>query len=159
MKNPARYLLTICLLISFIRTSALAAPDSEYPTGISGEAVWTLKNDTMYISGQGVLSGVSNADCQPWEYFEDQIRHIVVEDGVTVLGDTVFAHTYNLETVTIADSVTEICEGAFRNCYALKTVKFPANLQILGNFAFAYCEKMESAELPDSLCAAFPGNQ
>lgn len=126
-----------------------AAP--EYPTGISGEAVWTLKDGTMYITGQGIFSGPANADNHPWEYFEEQIRHVVVEDGVTVVGDLAFAHTYNLETVTIADSVTEICEGAFRNCYGLKSVKLPAKLETLGNFVFAYCEKLESAELPDTL--------
>lgn len=141
----------ICALAALMTIAASAAPEQEYPTGVSGEATWTLKGDTMYITGQGMLSGVSNADCQPWEYFQDQIRHVVVEEGVTLIGDTIFAHTYNLETVTIADSVTEICEGAFRNCYALKTVKLPANLQTLGNFAFAYCEKLESAELPDTL--------
>ena len=143
--------LLACLTVAFMTVAAAAAPEQEYPTGVSGEATWTLKGDTMYITGQGMLSGVSNADCQPWEYFQDQIRHVVVEDGVTLIGDTIFAHTYNLETVIIADSVTEICEGAFRNCYALKTVKLPANLQTLGNFVFAYCEKLESVELPDSL--------
>ena len=151
MKMYVRRVLLICILAVLMATAVLAAPEQEYPTGVSGEATWTLKGDTMYITGQGMLSGVSNADCQPWEYFQDQIRHVVVEDGVTLIGDVIFAHTYNLETVTIADSVTEICEGAFRNCYALKTVKLPANLQRLGNFVFAYCEKLESAELPDSL--------
>ena len=151
MKKHIWRMLLICILAAFMTTAALAAPEQEYPTGVSGEATWTLKGDTMYITGQGMLSGVSNADCQPWEYFQDEIRHVVVEEGVTLIGDTIFAHTYNLETVTIADSVTEICEGAFRNCYALKTVKLPAKLQTLGNFVFAYCEKLESVELPDSL--------
>ena len=145
------HMLLICILAGLLTMPASAAPEQEYPTGISGEATWTLKGDTMYITGQGMLSGVSNADCQPWEYFQDQICHVVVEDGVTLIGDNIFAHTYHLETVIIADSVTEICEAAFRNCYALKTVKLPANLQTLGNFAFAYCERLESAELPDSL--------
>ena len=148
MKKIACLLLTLAAML-LLAVSAAAV--SEYPTGVSGEATWTLKDGTMYITGQGMLSGVSNADCQPWEYFEDQIRHVVVEEGVTLIGDTIFAHTYNLETVTIADSVTEICEGAFRNCYALKTVKLSADLQTLGNFAFAYCEKLESIELPDTL--------
>ena len=151
MKKHIWRMLLICILAAFMTTAALAASEQEYPTGVSGEATWTLKGDTMYITGQGMLSGVSNADCQPWEYFQDEIRHVVVEEGVTLIGDTIFAHTYNLETVTIADSVTEICEGAFRNCYALKTVKLPAKLQTLGNFVFAYCEKLESVELPDSL--------
>jgi len=151
MKKHIWRMLLICILAAFMTTAALAAPEQEYPTGVSGEATWTLKGDTMYITGQGILSGVSNADCQPWEYFQDEIHHVVVEEGVTLIGDTIFAHTYNLETVTIADSVTEICEGAFRNCYALKTVKLPAKLQTLGNFVFAYCEKLESVELPDSL--------
>ena len=124
---------------------------SEYPTGTSGDAVYTLKGDTMYITGQGIFSGPANADNHPWEYFEDQIRHVVVEDGITVVGDLAFAHTYHLETVTIADSVTEICEGAFRNCYGLKSVKLPAKLEKLGDFVFAYCEKLERIELPDTL--------
>lgn len=134
---------------------ATATP--EYPTGTSGDAVYTLKGDTMYITGRGIFSGPANADNHPWEYYEDQIRHVVIEDGITVVGDLVFAHTYNLETVTIADSVTEICEGAFRNCYGLKSVKLPANLEKLGNFVFAYCEKLERIELPDTL-AEMGGN-
>lgn len=150
MRKIACLLLALTALL-LLSVSAAAVSQQEYPTGVSGEATWTLKDGTMYITGQGMLSGVSNADCQPWEYFEEQIRHVVVEEGVTLIGDTIFAHTYNLETVTIADSVTEICEGAFRNCYALKTVKLPANLQTLGNFVFAYCEKLESVELPDTL--------
>lgn len=150
MKLFGRMALLICTLTAWMTLNA-AASQPEYPTGTSGEAVWTLKDGTIYVTGTGIFSGASNADSQPWEYFEDQIRHVVVEDGVTVIGDLIFAHTYNLETVTIADSVTQICEGAFRNCYALRSVKLPAKLQELDDFVFAYCEKLESIELPDTL--------
>ena len=145
------YLLLMVAAAVWMAVAVAAVSPEACPTGVSGEATWTLKGDTMYITGQGILSGVSNADCQPWEYFQDQICHVVVEEGVTLIGDVIFAHTYNLKTVTIADSVKEICTGAFRNCYALEEVKLPANLETLGNFAFAYCEKLGSAELPDSL--------
>ena len=152
MKKYIRILLSVCAAMVLTTAAAAVEPPQEpYPTGVSGEARWTLQGDTMYVTGQGLFSGVSNADSQPWEFFEEQIRHVVVADGVTLIGDNIFAHTYNLETVTIADSVTEICEGAFRNCYGLKKVKLPSNLQTLGNFVFAYCEKLESIELPDTL--------
>ena len=97
MKNYVRMMLAVCAAVVLTAAAAAVEPPQEpYPTGVSGEAQWTLQGDTMYVTGQGLFSGVSNADSQPWEFFEEQIRHVVVADGVTLIGDNIFAHTYNL---------------------------------------------------------------
>lgn len=137
-------------------TAAPTAPPTAEPTTAPTTAPtatpspWTyeLKDGVLTISGEGWMNNLPSARRQPWYSHRDEITSVVIEDGITAIGDFDFYGLPNLTDVTIADSVTEIGEYAFKNCTALKNVKLPANLEIVCVSAFYGCTAFDAITIP-----------
>lgn len=113
-------------------------------SGKCGDNVaWTLDGaGTLTISGTGPMGlegyNIPPADYAaegPWRDYAEQIKAVVVEDGVTEIVDFGFRCLYNLKTATIADSVTKIGTEAFAYT-GLTSVKLPKDLQTISSFMF-----------------------
>ena len=66
-----------------------------------------------------------------------KLSEVVIQDGVTEIGNNAFAYCTALASVTIPDSVTRIGSCAFHHCEALKSVDIPADA-VLGYWAFRW---------------------
>lgn len=141
---------------------ASASEDESAPARVDGgqcgkDASWELLEDgTLYIRGSGSMENYSwdyNAHkvTQPWEGFSDQIRAVVIEDGITTIGGYAFALCYSLESVTIPDSVTFIGSYAFDVCISLESITIPDSVTLIGDFAFSRCERLAGVTIPDSV--------
>ncbi len=98
-----------------------------YPTGVCGEnVVWEYNTltGTLTISGTGDM--YDRLYEYSWEKFKETIKKVVVNDGVTSIGDFAFRNCTNLESVTISDSATKIGRYAFDGCGNLKSLSMPA---------------------------------
>lgn len=149
---------------------ALDAPEagdataaSEGNSGICGDpnvndgadVTWSL-DDTglLTISGTGAMANYSHDGFSPWYVIGGDIQSVMVEDGVTSIGDCAFAYACtNLASVTIGNDVTTIGEYAFRNCSGLVSITFGPNVATIGQRAFEVCTSLESVSLPESLTA------
>ncbi|MBQ3252696.1 MAG: leucine-rich repeat protein, partial [Oscillospiraceae bacterium] len=133
---------------------------------------WTLDTDgTLTISGTGSMEFVELA---PWNDYRLYIKKVVIEQGVTSVGENAFELCKNLQEVTIPqgvtqisawafdecvslrsivipDSVTVIGHGAFYGCTALTEVKLSATLPYIYNYVFAYCSGLKSIDIPDTV--------
>ena len=70
---------------------------------------WKLNADgTLTISGTGDMD--FGASGSPWE---SNIKKVVIENGVTNMGESAFYGCENLTDITTSDSVTRIDDGAF----------------------------------------------
>ena len=58
-------------------------------------------------------------------FLQCDFKTLVIPEGLTSVGDVVFAECDNLETVIIPDTVTEIVSSAFNYCSNLKTIIIP----------------------------------
>ena len=136
---------------------------------------WMLTDDgTLTISGIGAMKTWDNYDAIPWYSAKDNIKKVVIGDGVTTVGKYAFNSCSKIESVTIGDDVTSIGQNAFRNCDALtevalpdsvttissyafydcaglKSVSFGKNLETIGSYAFSYCNALTEVALPDSI--------
>ena len=65
------------------------------------------------------------------------IEHVVIEPGVTYIGNSAFHSFGSLKTVYIADTVTEIGQSAFARCWELTQVWIPSSVTKIGECAFA----------------------
>ena len=116
-----------------------------------GNLTWTLDSEgTLTISGTGAMDDYSN-DVAPWYDKTDEIETVVIESGVTSIGDCAFNNCDNLTSVTIPDSVTTIGEAAFFNCSSLTSVTIPNSVTTIGKEAFRYCSSLTSVTIPDSV--------
>lgn len=71
---------------------------------------------TLTISGTGAMGDASYGSHDWPEYYMNNIHYIVIENGVTVVGENAFFGAQNLRTVNMPASITNIKDDAFKNC-------------------------------------------
>ena len=147
----------IFLLIIFMKYDNVYA-DERIKCGSKVYA--TMENDgTVVVSGKGSMYNY-NYDGRPFADDEKQVTSVIVEDGVTSVGEYVFAGFSNLTSVCLADSVTDIGDFAFADS-AITDLTLGNNVENIGDHAFDGCW-IESLELPSSVrsigqCAFYDG--
>ena len=118
------------------------------------KATWTLTgkkdNLTLTISGRGRLEDYMG-DSAPWMEKGKGIRKIVVEDGITYIGDDSFGSLQKLTDVSLPGSLTAIGDFAFSNCEALQSITIPDGVTKIGRNAFFGCSNLTHITLPDSV--------
>ena len=107
---------------------------------------WVLTSDgTLTISGSGAMSNFFiYQNVAPWLKNWDKIARVVVEPGVTSIGDYTFLGCAGLTNVTIPDGVTYIGYQAFGDCKSLASVTIPGSVRNIGGFAFQNCTGLTS---------------
>ncbi|MBR1717265.1 MAG: leucine-rich repeat protein [Paludibacteraceae bacterium] len=123
--------------------------------GAQGSNVtWTYCDGVLTISGTGAMKNYTYADANtvPWYSFRTyNITSIVIEEGVTGIGDYVFFACSSVTSVTIPNSVTSIGNAAFRNCSSLASITIPETVLTIGNLAFYSCPALTSITFPNSV--------
>jgi predicted peroxiredoxin len=76
------------------------------------------------------------------------VSEVIIEDGITKIGDKAFYCCYNLTSVSIPDSVIEIGSQAFDLCINIEDINLPDNVSIISSSAFERCEKLKSFVFP-----------
>ena len=136
--------------------------------GTCGENLtWRRKSFTVTVSGSGPMHDSKTA-------WPSGITEVILEDGITRIGDNAFRELEFLGIVSMTDSVTSIgkrafmeCEElfdiklsnnitiipeeAFRDCVYIKEIKIPAKATEIGRYAFRNCKKLNTIYLPISL--------
>ena len=118
--------------------------DNIYDSGSCGENVtWTLTADgTLTISGTGAMTDYTYDSRSPWYSCRTYIKRVVMQQGVTSIGDLAFWDCSGLTSVTIPDGVTSIGGDAFSGCAALTSVTIPGSVTNVGQYAFSGCSSL-----------------
>ena len=124
-------------------------------SGSCGEALtWSLSTaGDLTVSGTGDMADFA-ATGAPWAEYRDQIKLVILGQGVTSIGSSAFQDCKNLETVSLPGSLTALGKAAFLRCGELTNVKLPASLESVGEDCFTGCEKLELLNLtgvPDEI--------
>ena len=129
--------------------------NEETASGSCGEALtWSLSTaGDLTVSGTGDMADFA-ATGAPWAEYRDQIKLVILGQGVTSIGSSAFQDCKNLETVSLPGSLTALGKAAFLRCGELTNVKLPASLKNVGEDCFTGCEKLELLDLtgvPDEI--------
>ena len=113
-------------------------------------ASWKLDGDgVLTITGAGPMADYGAYG--PWYIAHlTDIKRVVVQEGVTTIGDHAFANLSYVTSVTIPSSITSIGAHAFEKCRLGGAVTLPEGLTAIGDFAFSG-SGMASLTLPESL--------
>ena len=123
-------------------------------SGTCGENLtWSLNsNGVLSIKGTGEMDNYAAWDNNaPWKSQSENIISVIIENGVTSIGDFAFSDCSNLVDIDIADSVTSIGEEPFGYCSSLKKISIPDSVESIDRYAFLYCESLESVKLSNVL--------
>ena len=142
--------------------------------GWDGNVYYNLNRKTgvLTISGTGAMnnyaytsaSGANGAgSTAPWgdqntgalfegQYNSDLITSVVIEEGITSIGNYAFYGYDHLTSVTIPSSVKSIGEGAFTKCSALTSFDISSKyITSIGNYAFKDCTGLTSFTTSDKV--------
>ena len=78
---------------------------------------------------------------------------LVIEDGVTSIGQAAFIFCDKLTTATFPEGLTSIGKSAFWGCESLTTVNFPEGLTSIGESAFRDCSSLTTVTFPEGLAS------
>jgi hypothetical protein len=129
---------------------------------IHADISWNLSDDgTLTLSG----TEMPNADFfhrPPWHSDRNRIFKVVIENGMTNIGQEAFYDCNRLTSITIPESVTSIGTGAFWDCSRLTSINIPESVTSIGGFAFYGCSMLTSITIPNSVTSiggnAFTGS-
>ena len=114
-------------------------------SGTTGQCVWTLtgsdNNYTLTISGTGDMEDYHSP--VPW-YYENResIVTVIINKGVTSIGDYAFSWCKNLTSINIPESVTYVGDYAFSECEDLTSINIPGSVTSIGDYAFSWCKNL-----------------
>ena len=79
----------------------------------SSETFWTYDegSKTLTVLGDGAIKDYANASDAPWS--SRNVETLVVQDGITRIGNNAFAALKKLKIVNVDGSVTEVADTAF----------------------------------------------
>lgn len=144
------YMLTMSL---FICMGALAGNN-----GSIGENLkWAFTDDgTLTISGTGEMEHADGNSGYAWgtdNHTLDRslIKKVVVEGGVTTLGEYIFWDCQNLTEVSLPKSLTALKKECFKSCPKLKEITLPDNITLIDESAFEECKALETVTFPKNL--------
>lgn len=131
--------LALVMVLGMLPTISFTAGavETEYD-GVIGELYYKVdqENNITTIFGNGALSSTT-------ALVNVMTSNVVIEEGVTSIGNTAFRGLSSLEELTVKGDVT-IGSYAFQGCASLETVTFMGNVTSVGNYAFHGCDGLST---------------
>lgn len=140
---------------------------------------WTGEENILTISGTGKMTDYENYNDIPWREYWLDMDEIVIEPGVTTIGnyafvncepmsvvipdsvvrigDYAFEWTEQITSIVIPDSVTSIGKGAFQYSMHLTDVTLSNNLTSISEDMFCGCEDLVSIVIPSGVVSVGSG--
>ena len=157
-KRLLSFVLAVLMIASLLPATALAADIVDSGTcgaeGNGSNLTWTLDSEgVLTISGSGDMHDYDDIPPykSPWHENGNQIRSVLMANGVTSIGNFAFYNCTSLTSVTIPDSVTSIGAWAFSGCASLTSVTIPDSVTSIDGDAFYNCASLASVTIPDSV--------
>ena len=133
------------------KITASAETTTEPQTWNEDNLTWTLTADgTMTVSGTGAMKAY-DIDDSPATQKKDSVKAIVIEDGVTSIGDYAFWNCTGLTSISIPNNVTSIGSSAFESCSQLASIEIPSSVTSIGDYAFSGCSGLTSVNIPEDV--------
>ncbi|MDR1602082.1 MAG: leucine-rich repeat domain-containing protein [Tannerella sp.] len=124
---------------------------------LTPEVKWYIEDETLHVSGKGVMPTTLFGQQSPWHTYRSQFNAVVIEEGITEVGKFVFNGYKNITSLTIAGSVESLAGNSFSGCSKLSTVEvksaIPPNISV-GTFISSKTKKAKLI-VPDGCMAEY----
>lgn len=140
---------------------SLRASAESYSGECGTNVTWDLDTETgvLTISGTGNMHNYTAADYSsgkhtgnsPWFPYRTCINTVIIDNGVTIIGEFAFAWLENLTSVSIPNTIAKIKYGAFYGCNSLTSCTIPDSVTSISSGVFIGCTSLISIVIPDSV--------
>ena len=114
------YMKKLLLFSLLVFLPVLANADDSGKCGNNLTYTFVEATHTLTISGNGDMTNYNSEDMYvdniPWYNYKENIWNVIIENGVTSIGNNAFYECSNLTDISISNSVTTIGEAAFAFC-------------------------------------------
>ena len=151
-----KLLFILCALFISTQTAQAQTWNIGYPNAEDVTATLNTTDSTLTISGTGNMQnfrqGTTGLNTPvPWFSLRGNIKTVIIEQGITNIGNQAFEGCANLTSVIISYGVTNIGTSAFADCVRLTEIDIPNSVTTIGSFAFARCTSLTSIVIPNSV--------
>lgn len=132
----------IILLLSVLMLTQVAMFAQSWNVGTPNASfvTATLSGNTLTIRGIGAMQNFTTAMLPPWYNNKNSIDTLVIEKGVTTIGDYAFFWCEGITgSLNLSEDITIIGNSAFANCTGLNSFAIPESVIKIGEQAFSGC--------------------
>ncbi len=170
----------MAVMMVFTMMPGMAWAEEPATSGVDGNIAWSLDSEgTLTISKKadatdGTMNNYQYSLKVPWTKASKKnkipIKAVIIEDGVTSIGEFAFSGATQMQSINIPESVTSIGKKAFEksalteitlpcspattaltNLSALKKVAFYDSVTVIEDSAVSNCHNLKEVSLPASL--------
>lgn len=157
-KTLLRFAMTCIVAVLAVNVSmaAVSTPTSGFcGDGDDPEAVqWSFNmlSGTLTISGEGAMADFASGDAAPWYDWQNDITNLVVEEGVTRIGNYACFQYPQLTSVSMAGSVFSIGESALSYNSSLVTITCMGTMMVpwFDSDIFEGCNALTAIFVPEA---------
>lgn len=164
MKKILAGIISFIMVLSFVCVLPIPAKAAIVSSGSCGENItWELDDSgTLTIKGTGEMTDYDHEYIynyldkhrqkvfSPWLNSEE-VKEVIIEAGVTSIGNYSFKGCKNLKRVTIPNGVTNFGEGSFNSCTSLEKINIPNSVTTIEHYVFEKCSSLKSLDIPESV--------
>ena len=144
--------ITLILFCGLLYTASINAQQTwDVGSPVAADVVATLVDGTLTISGTGSMRNWAGIIAPPWRDIRDGIHTVIINYGVTSIGNETFSGFRSLTSITIPNSVISIGERAFQGCIGLTSITIPNSVTTIGAGAFSGCTGLTSITIGSGL--------
>ena len=141
------FIIYVSIISIFCNIQKLKSLDS---VGITGGCYYFFDSDTGRLVVNKTDSGNGKI---PEDAFRNksEIKEVIIESGVTAMGEYVFRECANLESIEIPGTISVIPKDTCYTCDNLKLVIINEGVTSIETSAFKWCAKLKSVIIPSSI--------
>lgn len=149
-KRITSVILALCLSLFLLPVTAQAAGAASGSCGPTANWSYDAATKTLTISGSGAMDDFPTNN-REYNHYDKDTEKLIVENGITAIGDYAFSDFESLASVSLPDSVTAIGKYAFSYCRALTSIEIPSGVTEIPEEAFSVCTNLERVTFPATL--------
>lgn len=125
-----------------ISEEALGAAVDLGSCGTNVKASYDASTGTLRIYGTGAMTDYTLMSKTPWYSYYNLIQSVVIDNGVTRIGDNSFESHTALKSVSLPNTLVSIGYRSFEKCTALESITIPGSVKKIGDRAFFDCKNI-----------------
>lgn len=132
-------LIAVCLAGSMAYTTRVTAEETA--------VTYTYENGTLTFRGTGAIEKQTDGEENPWRSYKDTATNLVVEVGITEIGDSAFSGFTKLQKISLPKGLKLLGDNCFEKCSSLTSVDIPRRVTTWRDYCFKACTSLTSVSI------------